>query len=265
MEQSALTHAQNHCRRLAEDLQAKISELESMDGADFDDRLGVIDRSLGTYYERTEACRRFAGLHRHAVVDPFYFGDAFHQWNPSADGVVLGFVGEDNLPLVGDSDQLFVCLDLLTRRAGEGRARDFEMRVHAQSDPPNVWIRDPDHHGSEAGFSFGHGLDVDRHALSARWAAATRGGAIHERDGGELVLELRGAETWDEGFEALIGAEKSLQRAARTMRPWRNVIGTTESGYSHAGEGTSIYVAVLGRALIQINEALAHIEGETSY
>lgn len=260
MAQPARLLAGQVCAALCSELGRQIQHLKSVTNEDFQEQLGATDRSLAVAFRRVEALRRFSQLHRPSVVEPFQFGAVFRQWNPSTDGAVLGFGGEEDLPLVGDRDQLVVALDLITKHARSQGMRPFELRAHAQTDPPNLLLVSPEEDRAPWPLTLGFGLDIDADALADRWASATQGGRVHYRSPDTLELALRGDTDWAHGDEAFVEAEKSFFRAEQTMRPWRNVVETAESGYHAMEEGGALYATLLQRALGHIHGAQECLE-----
>jgi len=262
MEDNVSDRALAYCRDLSSDVRDQIALLQEYDRESFEAELGQIDLALGELFRRVEGCRRFLSLHRVSDAVRFSFGEVFHQWNPSASGVVLGFSGEGRLPVVGDRDQLILCLDLLAQNAEWGKAEDFEIRVHADSDPPNILVRDSVGAVSRSPLAFCAGLSLGHQAFAERWASATQGGAFAETEDGGLVLDLEGDAPWDSGVPSFATASEFLQRAARTMMPWRGVIGTAETGYSSAEEGAGLYASLLERVTENVEGAAEAIEYE---
>lgn len=250
------------CGNIAMDLREAMGTLDAQDVASIDEWMGGLDRTFGQYFRRIEACRRYLELHRPANTDHFSFGEAFHRWNPSSGGVVLGFDGAGKLPLVGDSRQMLLCLELIALNACFDTARDFEIRVHAASDPPNLLIRLGEEARLGTTVQIGPDLTVSRDRLATCWAGATGGGQLHDTPDG-LVMELHGDGTTVRGVTGGTEAEALLRKAERAMMPWRGAIGHTETGYVAASEVASLYRSHLTRAAGYLEEAMNGLSNGT--
>lgn len=254
-----LSHmARSCCSDLALDIHETVRELQEMDATAFEEQHGPVDRRLGQYCQRLEACRRFLEIHRPAIHAPVNFGEVFREWNPSTGQVAVGIEGRRQVPVTADSRQMLACLELIAANAAAGAPRDFEIRVYGDAVPPSILIQIPGEPRLGPTLDFGHGLELDWRAIAARWAAATGGGLLYEDNLG-LVLELEGQQEWDEGIPGFDTAEDCVRKAERAMRPWRGAIGNTDAGYAAPEEATALYIGALERALRCLEQASSAI------